>query len=258
MTGCGDDTTGPVISNVSVTEITGSSATVTWTTSEPSSSRVAYGTTASYVSKSEFDGTLVTSHSVVVSKLGSETTYHFTVKCIDAAYNLSVGDDATFTTTVDATPNRTAVIETSMGTITIELYENRAPVTTANFISLAEAGFYDGLIFHRVIDNFMIQGGDPLETGAGGSEETIVREIHPELRHIDGAVSMARSTDPDSASSQFFICDGPQTDLDDGYAVFGQVTDGMDVVRAIAAVDVDADNNYKPLTDVEMTSITIE
>jgi len=145
---------------------------------------------------------------------------------------------------------------TSMGTIKFELYENRAPVTTANFISLTQDGFYDGLIFHRIIDDFMIQGGDPEGTGTGGSEETIEREIHPELRHIDGAVSMARSSDPNSASSQFFICDGAQSDLDDGYAVFGLVKEGIEVVRAIAAVETGA--NDKPDADVVMTSITIE
>ena len=260
ITGCGEDTTGPVISNVSVTEITDSSATVTWTTNEPATSRVEYGTTASYGSKSAFDGTLVTSHSVAVSKLASETVHHFTVKCIDAVYNLSVASDATFTTATDATPNRTAVIQTGMGTIKVELYENRAPLTTANFIGLAEAGFYNGLIFHRIIDDFMIQGGDPEGTGAGGSDETIDLEINAELRHVDGAISMARGQDPNSASSQFFICDGDQRSirsfLDGSYAVFGQVIDGIEYVRAIA--EVETDDADKPLTDVVMTSVTIE
>ena len=152
--------------------------------------------------------------------------------------------------------NRIATIETSMGTIKFELYEQRAPITTANFIKLAESGFYDGLIFHRVVDGFVIQTGDPTGTGTGGSDETIVLEINEELTHKDGAVGMARSTDPNSATSQFYICDGAQQGLDGNYAVFGQVLEGMDVVRAIAGVPVDA--QHKPLEDVVMTQVTIE
>jgi cyclophilin family peptidyl-prolyl cis-trans isomerase len=155
-----------------------------------------------------------------------------------------------------ATDNRSAIIETSMGTIELELYEKKAPITTANFISLAQDGFYDGLIFHRVMDDFVIQGGDPLGTGTGGSDTAINLEIHPNLRHIDGAISMARTPDPNSATSQFFICDGAQEFLDDQYAVFGVVTDGIEVVRAIAAVDTD--DSDKPDTDVVITTITIE
>src|SRR5512136_41166 len=105
-------------------------------------------------------------------------------------------------------PNRIAVLETSMGTIKFELYEDKAPITTANFIKLAESGFYDSLIFHRVIDNFVIQTGDPEGTGAGGSDEKINLEINKDLTHVDGAVGMARSQDRNSASSQFYICDG--------------------------------------------------
>jgi len=151
--------------------------------------------------------------------------------------------------------NRTAVIQTSKGTIKLELYEKRAPITTANFIKLAQDGFYDGLIFHRVIDNFMIQGGDPTGTGTGGSGQTINLETHEELKHLDGSISMARTSAPNRATSQFFICDGAQTHLDGDYAVFGKVTEGIDVVRAIASVETgDAD---KPETDVVMTSITI-
>jgi len=151
---------------------------------------------------------------------------------------------------------RVAVIETSKGTMKIELYEKRAPVTTANFIKLAESGFYDGLIFHRVVDDFVIQTGDPTGTGTGGSDETIDLEIHQELTHTDGAVGMARSFAPDSATSQFYICDGAQHGLDGSYAVFGQVIEGMDVVRAIAGVPVDA--NSKPLEGVVMTRVTIQ
>lgn len=153
--------------------------------------------------------------------------------------------------------NRIAVLETSKGTIKFELCEDKAPITTANFIKLAERGFYDGLIFHRVIDDFVIQTGDPLGNGTGGSGETINLEINKDLKHADGAVGMARSQNPNSASSQFYICDGAQDHLDGGYAVFGQVKEGMDVVRAIAAVQVDA-TSQKPLQDVVMTKVTIQ
>lgn len=152
--------------------------------------------------------------------------------------------------------SRTAVLETSMGTIKFQLYEVGAPITAANFIKLAQSGFYDGLIFHRVIDDFVIQTGDPTGTGMGGSGETIRLETSKSLTHIDGAVGMARGTEPDSASSQFYICDGPQVGLDGRYAVFGRVTEGMEVVRAIAAVATDASD--KPLVDVVLTRVTIE
>ena len=156
----------------------------------------------------------------------------------------------------DKASNRIAVLETSLGTIKFELYENKAPITTANFIKLAESGFYNGQIFHRVINGFVIQTGDPTGTGTGGSGQTITLEINRSLTHTDGAVGMARSSDPNSASSQFYICDGPQHSLDGQYAVFGQVIEGMDVVRAIAAVRTDA--NDKPLQAMVMTKVTIE
>ena len=152
--------------------------------------------------------------------------------------------------------NRIAVVETSMGTIKIELYEDKAPITTENFIGLAESGFYDGLIFHRVDQGFVIQTGDPDGDGTGGSGKSIKREINEELTHVDGAVGMARLKDPNSATSQFYICDGAQHHLDGSYAVFGQVIEGMDVVRAIAAVPVDADD--KPLQPVTMNSVVIQ
>lgn len=137
----------------------------------------------------------------------------------------------------EATENRIATIETEKGIIKFELYEKRAPITTANFIKLAESGFYEGLIFHRIVPGFVIQGGDPQGTGMGGSNETINLEIHPELRHTDGAVAMARSNDRNSASSQFYITLGPQPNLDDDYAVFGQVIEGKDVVAQIVKGD---------------------
>jgi len=151
--------------------------------------------------------------------------------------------------------NRNAVIETSMGTMTVELYGQRTPNTTANFIELAESGFYDGLIFHRVIDDFVIQGGCPNGDGIGGSGKTIELEIHPDLTHVDGTIAMARSADPNSASSQFYICDGAQHMLDGQYAVFGRVIGGIGVVRAIAEVTTGSGN--KPVEDVVITKISI-
>ena len=121
------------------------------------------------------------------------------------------------------------------GEFVIELYPEYAPITCANFEKLVKAGFYDGLTFHRVIDGFMAQGGDPEGTGCGGSDETIKGEfringVDNKLSHTRGVVSMARSQNPNSASSQFFICYDDCTFLDGQYAAFGKVTDGMEVV----------------------------
>lgn len=124
------------------------------------------------------------------------------------------------------------------GTVEVELDADAAPITVTNFLKLAKDGFYDGLTFHRIISGFMIQGGDPLGNGTGGSEETIKGEfsengVENELSHIRGAISMARARAYDSASSQFFIVHEDSVFLDGQYACFGYVTDGMDVVDAI-------------------------
>ena len=124
------------------------------------------------------------------------------------------------------------------GTIALELDADTAPITVENFLKLAEEGFYDGLTFHRIISGFMIQGGDPEGNGTGGSEETIKGEfsqngIENDISHVRGVISMARSNDPDSASSQFFIVHEDSTFLDGEYAAFGRVTDGMEVVDQI-------------------------
>lgn len=152
------------------------------------------------------------------------------------------------------------------GTITLELYPDLAPITVANFVKLAESGFYDGLTFHRVIYGFMIQGGDPLGNGRGGSDETIkgefaVNGVENTLSHTRGVISMARSAQSyDSASSQFFIVHEDAEFLDGQYAAFGMVTDGMDVVDAIAENTPVIDNNgtvpfgYQPVIE----SITIK
>ncbi len=134
------------------------------------------------------------------------------------------------------------------GTITAALDETIAPESVQNFVSLAKDGFYDGLTFHRIIEGFMIQGGDPNGNGTGGSKETIKGEftdngVENPITHVRGAVSMARAQDPDSASSQFFIVQADSTFLDGQYAGFGYVTDGMDVVDKICSDAEPTDNN---------------
>ena len=124
------------------------------------------------------------------------------------------------------------------GTIKAELDGDTAPITVANFLKLAESGFYDGLTFHRIIDGFMIQGGDPKGNGTGGADKTIKGEfsqngVENKLSHVRGTLSMARSQDMDSASSQFFIVQSDSTYLDGQYAGFGTVTEGMDIVDQI-------------------------
>lgn len=129
------------------------------------------------------------------------------------------------------------------GKIELELYPEHAPKTVANFEKLVNAGFYDGLIFHRVIRGFMIQGGDPQGTGMGGAKEKIVGEFRANgynntLKHTRGVISMARAFDPNSASSQFFIMHEDAPHLDGQYAAFGKVVSGMDVVDEIASIPV--------------------
>ena len=130
-----------------------------------------------------------------------------------------------------------AIIETDKGAVKAELYTDKAPITTKNFIELANSGFYNGLKFHRVEPGFVVQGGDPKGDGTGGSGKNIPLEIKPELKHIRGALGMARSQEPDSASSQFYITLAETPFLDGNYAVFGKVTQGMDVVEKIKAGD---------------------
>lgn len=155
--------------------------------------------------------------------------------------------------------NPIAVFDTTMGTIKIELFEDKVPITAGNFISLANDGFYDGLIFHRVMQDFMIQGGCPEGTGMGGPGYTIDDEFHEDLKHDSpGILSMANSG-PNTGGSQFFITVAETPWLDGGHAVFGKVIEGMDVAYAISELDPDnTDANNKPLTDVIINSITIE
>lgn len=152
--------------------------------------------------------------------------------------------------------NRIARFETSKGTFDIELFEDKAPKTTGNFITLVEKGFYNGLIFHRVIDGFMIQGGCPKGDGTGGPGYTIPDEFHPDLRHSgEGVLSMANAG-PNTGGSQFFITLAKTEWLDGHHAVFGKVIKGMDVVKAIGKVETDPFRD-RPYEDVKIKKITI-
>lgn len=153
--------------------------------------------------------------------------------------------------------NKTAVFDTSMGQFKVELFNDKAPKTAKNFIDLADKGFYNGLIFHRVIDGFMIQGGDPKGDGTGGPGYTIKDEFNLALKHdSEGILSMANAARPNTGGSQFFITLAPTPWLDGKHAVFGKVTQGMEVVRAIGKVKIDALD--RPVKDVVINKITIE
>lgn len=151
--------------------------------------------------------------------------------------------------------NRIARFTTNMGEFDIELFEDKVPETTKNFIDLTEKGFYNGLIFHRVIADFMIQGGDPNGNGTGGPGYTIKDEFHKELRHdSEGVLSMANAG-PNTGGSQFFITLVKTPWLDGHHAVFGKVVKGIEVIRKIGVVDTDFRD--KPLKDIVMESVKI-
>ncbi len=161
-----------------------------------------------------------------------------------------------------ATDNPIVVMETNKGLVKVELYMDLVPVTAGNFIKLTKEGYYDGLIFHRIIEGFVVQGGDPYcvsgegPCGTGGPGWSIPLEIVPELRHGEaGMFSMARSADPDSAGSQFYITLGALPSLDDNYAVFGKVIEGLDVVMEMGSVVTDGSD--KPVEDVIMTKVYV-
>lgn len=154
------------------------------------------------------------------------------------------------------------VIEMENGSkMKLELYPEHAPITVANFLKLVEQGFYDGLIFHRVIPGFMIQGGDPDGTGMGGPKERIKGEfaangVNNPIKHVRGVISMARTQMPDSAGSQFFIMHKDAPHLDGQYAAFGKVVEGIETVDEIASVKTD--RNDRPLTEQRIKRITVE
>ncbi len=158
--------------------------------------------------------------------------------------------------------NPIVTIKMSTGDIMkLELYPDIAPKTVENFLSLVGKGFYDGLIFHRVINGFMIQGGDPEGTGMGGPGYSIPGEFSQNgfennLKHTEGVISMARSMDPNSAGSQFFIMHKTSPHLDGSYAAFGKVIEGLDVVDKIATVKTDWSD--RPIEDQIMEKVTVE
>jgi len=158
--------------------------------------------------------------------------------------------------------NPIAVINTSMGTIKVELYEDKMPITTANFIKLANDGFYNGMIFHRINDSFMIQTGGYLPDGSQKSSPYgNIQFETSDVKHVDGAISMASTGAKVGGSAQFFICVGAQPFLDGNYAAFGVTIEGLDIVRAIASQPHDnsfGDGTGKPITDIIINSITIE
>jgi len=159
-------------------------------------------------------------------------------------------------------PNRTAAIQTNKGTIRVELFESDSPKTTENFITLAGKGYYDGVIFHRVIKGFMIQGGDPTGTGRGGesawggrfNDEIDASSAVYQRGYMKGSVALANAG-PNTNGSQFFIMHADYP-LPPSYTIFGRVTDGLDVVDAIATSETD--RNDKPTSEVKMERVTIE
>lgn len=151
--------------------------------------------------------------------------------------------------------NKKAHFHTNLGDFTAELFEDKAPKTAANFISLVKKGFYDGVLFHRVIDDFMIQGGDPTGTGMGGPGYSIDDEFGPGLAHnSEGILSMANAG-PNTGGSQFFITLVPTPWLDGHHAIFGKITEGMDVVHKIGSTPTDFAD--RPLKDVVMEKVEI-
>ncbi len=164
-----------------------------------------------------------------------------------------------------------AHFQTTLGDFTIELFDTQAPKTVANFANLAEGAkewkhpktgeshkkpFYDGLVFHRVIEGFMIQGGDPLGQGFGGPGYQFPDEFHPDLRHDRSGILSMANAGPNSNGSQFFITLGPTPHLDRKHSVFGRVVEGLDVVEKIGRVQTD--RNDRPVTPVVMNKVTIE
>jgi len=152
--------------------------------------------------------------------------------------------------------NKVAVFETSMGTFQAELFEDKAPITAGNFINLAEKGFYNGIIFHRVIEGFMIQGGDPTGTGSGGPGYTIPDEFGAGLKHDSKGILSMANAGPNTGGSQFFITLAPTPWLDGKHAIFGKVISGMDVVDKIGKVKTDKSD--RPLQKVVINKITIK
>ena len=160
------------------------------------------------------------------------------------------------TTEGDIMGNRIAVIETNHGTMEVELYEDKAPLTTANFIKLIEKGYYDGIIFHRIIKDFMIQGGDPTGTGSGGPGYAIKDEFGPGLKHTSAGILSMANSGPNSGGSQFFITLAATPWLDNKHAIFGKVVKGIDVLEKIGSLKTASGD--RPLEEVVMQKVTIK
>ena len=157
--------------------------------------------------------------------------------------------------TIDANTTYTATIDTSAGTMVAELWPKIAPQTVNSFVTLSRDGYYEGVIFHRVIPGFMIQGGDPTGTGSGGPGYKLKAEFN-DTKHDRGILSMARTQDPNSAGSQFFVMHGRSPHLDNQYTAFGKVTQGLEVIDKIATAPAGA--NDRPRDPTKITKITIE
>ncbi len=164
-------------------------------------------------------------------------------------------DTNTAPPTEDTTMATTILMETSMGNVKIQLYDDKVPETAGNFKKLVEEGYYNGIIFHRIIADFMIQGGDPTGTGTGGPGYTIKDEFHPDLRHTKkGLLSMANAG-PNTGGSQFFITLVPTPHLDGKHAIFGEVIEGIEVINAMGAVETGAGD--RPLTEVVIQKASV-
>ncbi len=205
---------------------------------------------------------------LLVWKIADKAKPTYTSGTTDSGQNSTVSS-------VDSGVNQEDLLDTALtyyadivikdyGTITVKLDQNNAPITCANFVKLANEKFYDGLTFHRIMEGFMMQGGDPLGSGLGGSDDTIKGEFasngyNNPLSHTRGAISMARSSLPDSASSQFFIVHEDSTYLDGDYAVFGYVTEGIKVVDKVceSAKPTDGNGTIPAKQQPVITSITI-
>ena len=153
-------------------------------------------------------------------------------------------------------PNKIVVFDTNKGNFKVELFGDKAPLTVGNFIKLVDKGFYNGLIFHRVIPNFMIQGGCPHGTGRGGPGYNIRDEFHPDLKHDSKGILSMANAGPNTGGSQFFITVAPTPWLDKHHTIFGKVIEGLDLVETISKVE--KDRMDKPLQDIKINSITIQ
>ena len=157
--------------------------------------------------------------------------------------------------TIDPNKSYTATIDTSAGTVVVELYPKVAPQHVNSFVFLAREGFYENVIFHRVIPGFMIQGGDPTGTGTGGPGYRVKAEFN-DLKHTRGVLSMARSNDPDSAGSQFFLMHADAPFLNGQYTAFGKATSGLEVIDKI--VNLPRDGSDRPHSPAKINKVTIE